>query len=128
ITASAAASPAPPQPSDLAASAARRPISAVFSRASASKAPLFALRHGGHIRAGHRPDLADLLVHLRDLLADRRELAMPGHLAAHLVHLRYCQLPADRLSPPRRPRPQEPRPVPRMIRGSTRAVRLPAPA
>src|SRR5208283_1947172 len=87
------------------------------------RAPFFALPHGGRIRAGRRPGLADLLVHLDDLLHGRRELRMPGHLAAHLLHLRRRELAADRLPAARRPGPQEPRPVPGMIRGRARAVR-----
>ena len=129
ITASAASSPASPQPSDRAASAASRPISAAFSCASASQSPLFRpparrAHRGRPRRCG--PGLADLLVHLRDLLADRRELRMPGDLPPHLGHLPGSQLPATVPPPAGGPGPQEPRPVPGMIRLRARAVRLPA--
>lgn len=126
ITASAISSPALPQPSDRAASAARRPISAAFSCAIASQSPHFALRRRGRLSASSGPGLADLLVHLRDLLADRRELRMPGDLPPHLLHLPGSQLPANGAAPPGGPGPQEPRPVARMIRLSAPAVRLPA--
>src|SRR6201999_1805873 len=74
------------------------------------------------------PGLADLLAHLRDLLAERGELRMPGHLGPLLVHLARRQLPADGAPPPGIPGPQEPRPVPPVTRPGARAVRLPAPA
>ena len=73
-----------------------------------------------------RPGLADLLVHLRDPFADRRELRMPGDLPPHLGHLPGGQLPANGAASPGGPGPQEPRPVARMTRLRARAVRLPA--
>src|SRR6266852_3519996 len=60
----------------------------------------FALRHRGRVRAGGGPGLADLLVHLRDLLADRRELRMPGDLPPHPGHLPGSQLPPDGAASP----------------------------
>jgi len=130
ITDPAASSPAS-QPSDLAASAASRPIPADLSSASALKSPPFALRAGGVTAgrfAGRRPGLAYLLAHLRDPLADRRKLRVPGDLPAYLLHLARRQLPANGAPPPGIPGPQEPRPMSGMTRLGTRAVRLPAPA
>jgi hypothetical protein len=63
------------QPSARAASAARAPISAAFSAASASQSPLFPSRPGGEVAgsaARRRAGLADRLVHLDDLLHRRR--------------------------------------------------------
>src|SRR6266851_1198643 len=117
ITASAASRPRPP-PAGLS----RRPSPV----RSPPRAPFFALRRGGRIRASGRPGLADLLVHLRDLLTDRRELRMPGYLPPHLLHLTGRQLPPNGAAPPGSPRPQEPRPVPGMIQLRARAVQLPA--
>lgn len=82
-----------------------------------------AFRHRGRIRAASGPGLADLLFHLRDPLAHRRELAMPGDLPPHLSYLS----PASSAASPGGPGPQEPRPVAGMIRLSARAIRLPAP-
>jgi hypothetical protein len=62
---------------------------------SRHRAPLSALRHRERTRAGARPRLADLLVHLRHLLADRRELRVPGDLPVHLLRLPGSQLPAN---------------------------------
>ena len=100
----------------------RRPSPARSRR----RAPFFALRHRGRIRASGGPGLADLLAHLRDPFADRRELRMPGDLPPHLGHLPGSQLPANGAASPGGPGPQEPRPVARMIRLRARAVRLPA--
>ena len=63
-------------------------LSRRFSAASALKSPLFRppAPEGASVPAA-RPGLADLLVHLDDLLDGRRELRVPGHLAAHLLHL-----------------------------------------
>src|SRR5450631_3127631 len=114
------------QPSALAASAARRPTSADFSAASASRSPLFPLpsRRGPR----RRRCLADLPLPLDGLVPPRRELGVPGDLAAHLAHLARRELPADGLPPAGGPGPQEPWPVTGMLRGRARAVRLPAPA
>ena len=128
ITASAASSPASPQPSDRAASAARRPISAAFSRASASKSPPF---RPPAPRAHHRRrprGLASQIFSFTSAICSMvaANSRMPGHLAAHLLHLRRPPAAGRRSASPGGPGPQEPRPVTGMIRLRARAVRLPA--
>jgi len=90
------------------------------------RAAFSARRHGGRISAGYGPGLADLLADLHDLLTQGRELRVPLQLPPHFGHFRRGQLPALGLLPPHRPGPQEPGPVPGMIRLRARAIRLPA--
>jgi len=119
------------QPSALAASAAMASTSADFSAASASRSPFFPSRPRGVLAGGaarRRAGLPDLLVHLDDLPHRRRELGVPGDLAAHLAHLARRELTGDGLPPTRRPGPKEPWLVPGMLRGRARAVRLHTPA
>jgi hypothetical protein len=52
------------------------------------------------LRSGRWPGLADFLADLDDLLDGRDELRVPGDLAAHFLHLRRRQLPADRPAAP----------------------------
>jgi hypothetical protein len=71
---------------------------------------------------------SQIFSHLDDLPHRRRELGVPGDLAAHLAHLARRELTGDGLPPARRPGPKEPWLVPGMLRGRARAVRLHTPA
>src|ERR1700733_3863491 len=94
ITASAAASPAPPGASARAAASASRPTSAARACARAAKTPLFRPGPRRLLRCGSRPGLADPLVHLHDPPAELLELSVPGHLGTDPLHLARRELPA----------------------------------
>src|SRR5665811_733765 len=130
IASSTAAKPCPPSvPSEPAASSASRVTSAVNSAWSALTTPPFPDRLGRGLGfVGERRDrsgLADRLVDLHDLGADRHELLIVGQLAAHLVHLRAGrQLASLRPATGARTGPQLPWPVTRMVRRRAGTVSL----
>src|SRR5665811_757905 len=130
IASSTAAKPwAPSVPSEPAASSASRVTSAVNSDWSALTSPPFPDRLGRGLGfVGERRDrsgLADRLVDLHDLGADRHELLIVGQLAADLVHLRAGRQLAS-LRPATGPRtgPQLPWSVTWMLRRRAGTVSL----
>ena len=123
------ASRPPPAPSDRAARAARRSTSAVTSAASAWQSPPFLRPAGRGLTSSRRdrPGLADRLVHLHDLLGKLRELLVARQLGPDLLQLGGSELAGARLAA-HRAGPQPSRPVARMARPGTGAIRLAAAA
>src|SRR5665647_1852488 len=132
IASSTAAKPwAPSVPSEPAASSASRVTSAVNSDWSALTSPPDPDQNGRGLGfVGERRDrsgLADRLVDLHDLGADRHELLIVGQLAADLVHLRAGrQLASLRPATGARTGPQLPWPVTWMLRRRAGTVSLAA--
>ncbi len=129
IASSTASRPFPPGPATAPPGPPGWPISAVTSAASAGQSPPFLppAPAGGLGARPDRPGLADRLVDLHDLLAQRGELSVARQLRADLAELGGSELagpgPAAGGAGP-----QPPRPVAGMTRLSTRAIRLTAAA
>lgn len=129
---SALPSAVPPQPTDRATSAVSFPSSAALSRAIAPGPPFFPFRPGRGSRAAGltvREDpaqSADLLVHLRELVAQVPEPLVLRYLPPDFVQL-GTGFQVQRQRPAARPARQVPlRPVPPVTRRRARAIRLPA--